>query len=98
MSSGSGFHPCLGAVINRRASLKPRPARSGGSPLLEPGNLAISQRPACHQEVATSPNIPGTILSKNQNHENGAKQFVTEERNGCLSTLEASGGGPRQEP
>jgi hypothetical protein len=76
----------------------PGQALPADPPLLEPGNLAISQRPACHQEVASSPNIPGTILSKNQNHENGAKQVVTGERNGCLSTSEASGGDPRQEP
>ena len=48
------------------------------------------------QEVASSLNIPGTILSKTRTNENGAKKFSIEERNGCLSTSEVSGGDRRQ--
>ena len=67
-----------------------RPELSAYAGLLNKLGFAITQ------EVASSLNIPGTILSKTRTNENGAKKFSIEERNGCLSTSEVSGGDRRQ--
>jgi hypothetical protein len=85
------------ALIHRCLSFNCGPPLRASRTQEGPTRLPFPQGSPLSARSGWQPEHSQDNIVKNLNSENGAKKFVTEERNGCLITSEASGGDRRQE-